>query len=85
MHFKTAFELASYVVYRMSRYKITQLLSNNRSTQKLSATLIYVSFLTNFLKIILDPCKTSLLLHALHAVYLFLPVCDVKYSRMSSY
>ena len=54
-NFKTAFDPVSYIVCLMSRYKITQLLLNNHSAQELSATSIYLNFLTNFLKITKDP------------------------------
>ena len=39
---------------------------NSHSARKLSATFIYLNFLTDVLK---TPCETSSLLHALRAVY----------------
>ena len=65
--FKTAFDLASYFVHRMSCQDNATFVEQS---QELSATLIYLNFLTNVLKIIKTTCETSLLLHALHDVYL---------------
>lgn len=53
--FKTVFDRVSHIVYRMTRYKVTQRLLNNHLRLKLSTTFIYVNFLTNFLKIIKGP------------------------------
>ena len=51
-NFKTAFDLALYIGCHA---KITQLLLNSHSAQKLSATFMYLNFLANVLKIIKDP------------------------------
>ena len=55
-NFKTAFNLASYTVYWMSRQD-NATFRKNHSAQKLSATFIYLIFLTNVLKIIKDLVK----------------------------
>ena len=46
--FKTASDPVSYIVYLVSRYKITELLLNNHLAQKLSATFIYLNFFYKF-------------------------------------
>ena len=81
-NFKTVFDRVSYIAYRMSRCKVTQLLLNNHSTLKLSATFIYVNFLTYFLKII-NYLSTLAKRHlfCMHRVP-FIIICKAHYLRI---
>ena len=52
-NFKLAFDLASYIIYLISRQDNATFVE--QSAQKLSATFNYLDVLTNVLKIIKDP------------------------------
>ena len=63
-NFKAAFDLAFYVGCHA---KIMQLLLNSYSAQKLSATFIYLNFLTNVPKIIKGEVHSRMAIYFLYA------------------